>query len=109
MKIAAWNINSIRARLDRLLDLLATRQPDVLCLQETKCPDELFPTGELEAAGYRGVSHGQKTYNGVAILARVPIEDVERGLQDGVEDPQSRVVAATVGGVRVISVYAPNG
>ncbi len=109
MRIASWNINSIRARLDRLVDYLATRQPDVLCVQETKCQDEQFPYAAIEAAGYRTVHHGQKTYNGVAILARQPIHDPQSGMQDGVEDSQSRVIAATVNGVRVISVYVPNG
>ncbi len=109
MRIASWNVNSIRARLDRLVGYLAARQPDVLCLQETKCRDAQFPYAALAAAGYRAVHHGQKTYNGVAILARQPIEDPQSGMQDGVADPQSRVIAATVTGVRVISVYVPNG
>jgi exodeoxyribonuclease-3 len=109
VKIATWNVNSIRARLEQLLAYLAARQPDALCLQETKCTDDLFPYRELEAAGYFACHHGQKTYNGVAILARRPPENAEHGLQDGVEDPQSRVIAATVDDVRVISVYAPNG
>ena len=109
MRIASWNVNSVRARLDRLVDYLATRQPDVLCVQETKCQDEQFPYAAIAAAGYRAVHHGQKTYNGVAILARQPIEDPQSGMQDGVADPQARVIAATVNGVRVISVYVPNG
>ena len=109
MRIASWNVNSVRARLDRLVDYLATRQPDVLCLQETKCQDAQFPYAAIEAAGYRAAHHGQRTYNGIAILARQPIENPQPGLQDGVDDPQARVIAATVGGVRVISVYAPNG
>lgn len=109
MKIASWNINSIRARLERLLEWLHTRQPDVLCLQEIKCNDEQFPVREIEAVGYRVSTHGEKTYNGVAILAREPIDEVFRGLQDGVEDPQSRVIAGSIQGVRVISVYVPNG
>lgn len=109
MKIVSWNINSIRARQDRLLTLLETRQPDVLCLQELKCQDEQFPAEEVSRAGYHFCCHGQKTYNGVAILARDEIHDVQRGLQDAVEDPQSRVIAATVRGVRIVCVYAPNG
>ena len=109
MRITSWNVNSIRARLDRLVDYLATRQPDVLCLQETKCQDAQFPYAALTAAGYHAVHHGQRTYNGVAILARQPIADPQLGLQDGVDDPQARLIAATVNGVRVISVYAPNG
>jgi len=109
MKIATWNINSVRARLERLTTWLGTRQPDVVCLQELKCTDEEFPAAEVAAAGYRAVTHGQKTYNGVAILAKEEPSDVARGLLDGVEDAQSRVIAATVRGVRVISCYAPNG
>ncbi|MHB8878858.1 MAG: exodeoxyribonuclease III [Myxococcaceae bacterium] len=109
MKIATWNVNSIRARLPRVLGWLGTAQPDVLCVQELKCVDGAFPFEELEAAGYRAAVFGQKTYNGVAILARGELSGVVRGLEDGVDDPQARVVAATVGGVRVVSVYAPNG
>lgn len=109
MKIATWNCNSIRARLPRLLAYLEDRAPDVVCLQELKCLDGDFPAEELRQRGYRSESYGQKTYNGVAILAKEEISDVSRGLQDGAEDPQSRLIAATVRGVRVISVYAPNG
>lgn len=107
MKIATWNVNSIRARLDRLLEYLETRRPDVLCLQELKCTDDQFPRLELEAAGYQAAVFGQKTYNGVAILSKAPATDVARNLGDG--DEQSRVIAATVGGVRVVNLYAPNG
>ena len=109
MRIASWNVNSIRARQERLLAWLQAARPDVLCLQELKCVDEKFPAEELRAIGYHAVFHGQKTYNGVAILSREPLEDVARGLEDGAEPPQSRVIAASVRGVRVISVYAPNG
>jgi exodeoxyribonuclease-3 len=109
VRIASWNVNSVRARLDRLVDYLAAHQPDVLCLQETKCQDAQFPHAAIEAAGYRAAHHGQRAYNGVAILARQPLEDPQPGLQDGVDDPQARLIAATVGGVRVVSVYAPNG
>ncbi len=109
MKIASWNINSIRARQERLLEYLASRAPDVLCLQELKCVDDSFPGEALGQAGYHFVSHGQKTYNGVAILSKLPQQEATRGLQDGVEDPQSRVIAATIGGLRVVSIYAPNG
>jgi exodeoxyribonuclease-3 len=109
MKIATWNINSIRAREERLVEYLATRSPDVLCLQELKCEDDCFPAEAVQRAGYRVAFHGQKTYNGVAILSREEPADVFKGLQDGVEDPQSRVIAATVRGVRVVTVYAPNG
>lgn len=111
MKIVTWNINSVRARVDRLTEWLRTNQPDVLCLQELKCQDEQFPYADVQAAGYHAVTHGQKTYNGVAILAPegVEIENVERGMGDDVEDDHARVIAATVGGVRVVSVYVPNG
>lgn len=107
MKIATWNINSVRARLDRLLDYLRTRAPDVLLLQETKCTDEQFPLLEIESLGYRAELFGQKSYNGVAILSREPASDLARNLGDG--DEQARVIAATVRGVRVVGVYAPNG
>lgn len=107
VKIATWNINSIRARIDRLLEYLQTRAPDVLCLQELKCTDEQFPQLEIEAAGYRTAVFGQKTYNGVAILSKAPMSDVVKNMGDG--DSQSRVIAATVEGIRVICVYAPNG
>jgi exodeoxyribonuclease III len=109
MKIAAWNVNSIRARLDRLVEWLKSAQPDVVCLQELKCTDAEFPREAVLAAGYHAAVHGQKTYNGVAILARTPPQDVVSGLSDGVEDTHARVIAATVDGVRVVSVYAPNG
>jgi exodeoxyribonuclease III len=108
MRLFSWNINSIRARLDRLLAWLEATRPDVLCLQELKCTDEQFPAMELQAAGYTCAWYGQKTYNGVAILARGPLADVQRGLPDGADD-QARVIAATVDGVRVHSIYAPNG
>lgn len=109
MRIYSWNVNSIRARIDRVLTWLDDRRPDVVCLQELKCTDDTFPAEALREVGYHSASHGQKTYNGVAILAREPLEDVTRGLQDGGDDGQSRVISATVRGVRVMSVYAPNG
>jgi exodeoxyribonuclease-3 len=107
VKIVTWNINSIRARLERLIDYLKTRSPDVLCLQELKCTDEQFPRTEIEAAGYRAEVFGQKTYNGVAILSKLPVTDVARNMGDG--DEQSRIIAGTVGGIRVVGLYAPNG
>lgn len=109
MRIATWNVNSIRARQERLLTWLGAAKPDVLCLQELKCEESQFPLEQVRALGYHAAIHGQKTYNGVALLAREPIEDVTRGLEDGVEDPQSRLIGGTVRGVRVYSVYAPNG
>ena len=109
MKLATWNVNSIRARWTRFSDWLRERQPDVVCIQETKVEDGLFPFADIESLGYRVVFHGQKTYNGVAILARQEPTDVVRGFGDGVDDSQARFIAATVGGIRVASVYVPNG
>lgn len=109
MKIAAWNVNSIRSRLDRLLAWLVKMEPDVVCLQEVKATDEVFPYEPLREAGYFAAVHGQKTYNGVAILSRSEPQDVECGLGDGVDDPQARLIAARVDDVHVISAYVPNG
>jgi exodeoxyribonuclease-3 len=109
MKIISWNINSLRKRQDRLLAWLAETQPDVVCLQETKCTDEQFPELALRAAGYHSAFHGQKSYNGVAILSRGAPQDVRASLCDEEDDPHARVIAATIGAVRVYSVYAPNG
>ncbi len=109
MKLATWNVNSIRARLDRLCAWLAAERPDVLCLQETKVEDASFPEGPLRALGYELALHGQRTYNGVAILSRRPVEDVARGFASGPEDPQARLLSATIGGVRIVDAYAPNG
>jgi exodeoxyribonuclease-3 len=109
MKIVSWNINSLRKRQDRLFAWLEGAQPDVVCLQETKCPDDQFPALALEAAGYRSAYHGEKSYNGVAILAKSKLLDVRPSLSDEVVDPQARVIAATISDVRVFSIYAPNG
>lgn len=109
MRIVSWNINSLRRRQERLLGWLEETKPDIVCLQETKCTDEQFPELVLRSAGYYSVFHGQKSYNGVAILARNPPESVRVSLADEEEDPQARVIAATVGPVRIYSVYAPNG
>ena len=95
-------------RLPHLLDWLAAAQPDVMCLQETKTEDHNFPRAEIERAGYRSVFCGQKAYNGVAILARDKLEDVQHGIPDFPDDPK-RVIAATVGGTRILCLYAPNG
>ena len=109
MKIATWNVNSITAREPVVLRWLKEARPDVLCLQETKCVDEKFPRANFEALGYRVESHGQPTYNGVAILSLLPAEDVQRGFPDEEEGSHSRLIAGTVGGVRVVNVYVPNG
>ena len=109
MRIASWNINSLRKRQDRLFAWLEETQPDIVCLQETKCPDGQFPALALQLAGYRSVYHGEKSYNGVAILAKNELYDIRTLLCDEVVDPQARIVAATVGPLRVFSIYAPNG
>src|SRR5262245_43921167 len=109
LTIATWNVNSIRARIDRLLAWLPRAGPDVLCLQELKVPDSDFPEAEIRAAGYDVVFHGQRTYNGVAILSRTPLTDVRRGIDDAAESEQTRLIAATIRGIRVISAYFPNG
>ena len=108
MKLATWNVNSIKVRLPQLVAWLAAAQPDVLCLQELKCEAAKFPRAELEAAGYASAVSGQKTYNGVAILARAPLADVAADIP-GFADEQKRVLAATVQGLRVVCVYCPNG
>lgn len=108
MKLATWNVNSLKVRLPHLLDWLAREQPDVVCLQETKLEDPKFPAAELEALGWRCAYSGQKTYNGVAILSRAPAADLSLGIP-GFADEQKRVIAATVDGVRVVCAYVPNG
>ena len=108
MKIATWNVNSLKVRLPHVLDWLAATQADVLCLQETKMEDRVFPFAELEAAGYHAAHNGQKTYNGVAILARGRLEDVRCDIP-GFADEHRRVIAATVDGLRIVCAYMPNG
>jgi len=109
MKIATWNVNSINARRERVLTWLRLHRPDVLCLQELKAMDDAFPLEAVEELGYRAAVYGQRTYNGVAILSRAPARDIEVGMGSGDRDPQARLVAATVNGVRVLSAYVPNG
>src|SRR3546814_10617761 len=110
LKIATFNINGIKARLPRLIEWLEETQPDIACLQELKSSDETIPTAEIEAAGYGALFHGQKGFNGVATLARgaEPVE-VQRGLAGEDEDEQSRYLEADVFGLRVASIYLPNG
>jgi exodeoxyribonuclease III len=108
MKLATWNINSLNVRLPHVLDWTATHQPDVLCLQETKLEDPKFPADALRDAGYEAIVHGQKTYNGVAILSRLPMSDAQSGIP-GFQDEQKRVLSATIAGVRVVCAYVPNG
>jgi exodeoxyribonuclease-3 len=109
VKITSWNINSLRKRQDRLFAWLDTAKPDIVCLQETKCPDEQFPVLALQSVGYHSAYHGEKSYNGVAILSKTKPRDVRLSLCDEVVDPQARVIAATVDNLRVFSIYAPNG
>jgi exodeoxyribonuclease-3 len=117
MRIASWNVNSVRTRLDQVLAWLQEEQPEVLCLQETKVTDELFPRAAFEQLGYATAISGQKAYNGVAILSRLPLEDVQIGfdalLPDDPEAPglseQKRVISALIDGVRVLNLYVPNG
>jgi exodeoxyribonuclease-3 len=111
VRIATWNVNSVLARLPRLLDWLAGTAPDALCLQETKCADDAFPAGPVAELGYAVAAHGDGRWNGVAVLSRVGLDDVTRGLtaEPGFPDPEARAVAATCGGVRLWSVYVPNG
>jgi exodeoxyribonuclease-3 len=108
VKLATWNVNSLKVRLPQLLAWLQQRAPDVVCLQETKLEDANFPLADIEAAGYRALYSGQKTYNGVAIVSRTDAADPVRALP-GLDDEQKRVLAATVDGVRVVCVYCPNG
>jgi exodeoxyribonuclease-3 len=108
MRIATWNVNSLKVRLPQVLDWLAANPVEVLCLQETKQQDGEFPQAELQAAGYHSAFSGQKTYNGVAILSRTPAGDIQMGIP-GFPDEQKRVIAATVNDVRVVNVYVPNG
>ena len=113
LRIATWNVNSVRSRLEHLLAYLAEAVPDVLCLQELKCMDDQFPRAEVESAGYNVATHGQKSYNGVAILSKRPAEITLRGLPGGEGDDQARYIEAVVpadkGIVRVASIYFPNG
>ncbi|MFI5288473.1 MAG: exodeoxyribonuclease III [Polyangia bacterium] len=109
MKLASWNVNSIRARIDRVIPWLEATRPDVLCMQELKAEEKDFPREAFERIGYQVAAACQKTYNGVAICSLQPATDVMCGLGDGDDDPQARLVAATVAGVRVLSAYVPNG
>ncbi len=108
MKIATWNVNSLKVRLPHVLDWLAVNQPDALCLQELKCENKAFPLAEIEAAGYQAQFNGQKTYNGVAILTRQPLTDVSFDIP-GFADEQKRIIAGTLDGVRIVCGYFPNG
>ena len=109
LTVATWNINSIRMRLPRLVAWLERRKPTVVCLQEIKVVSEDFPAGPLEALGYRCLVHGQKTYNGVAILSLLPEADLIRSLPGDPANAESRLLAAAIGGTHIIDIYAPNG
>ncbi len=108
MKIATWNVNSLKVRLPHVLDWLAREQPDVLALQETKTEDGNFPLAALQAAGYQACFSGQKTYNGVAVLSRQAGEAMVTDVP-GLDDPQRRILAVTVGACRIVDLYVPNG
>ena len=109
MKIATWNVNSIKARLPNVVAWLREAAPDIALLQELKCVDDAFPRMEIEELGYNVETHGQKTYNGVAILSKFPLEDVKRGLPGDETDEQARYIEASIGALRVASIYLPNG
>src|SRR5215207_11466984 len=113
MRIATWNVNSVKQRLDNLTAWLSERQPDIVCLQETKCVDEAFPREPLEALGYNVAVHGQKTFNGVAVLSKLRFDEVTPRLPGDLEDDHARFIEAVVTtgerALRVASVYLPNG
>ena len=109
MKIATWNVNSIRARLQMVSDWIILEQPEVLCLQEIKVTSELFPADAFEALGYQVEVSGQKTYNGVALVSRYHIGEVEKELPDYDAEGQKRIISGTIGNVRVVNVYVPHG
>ena len=113
MRIATWNVNSIKQRMEHLAAWLAERAPDIVCLQETKCVDDAFPREPLEALGYNVAVHGQKTFNGVAVLSKYPFDEVTPKLPGSDEDDHARfleaVVSTSAGALRFASVYLPNG
>ena len=108
MRVATWNVNSLKVRLPQVIAWLGKHAPDALCLQETKLEDAKFPEQELRAVGYQAVYSGQKTYNGVAILTKLPAADAQNSIPD-FDDPQKRVLAVTLDGLRVVCLYVPNG
>ncbi|HUB96740.1 MAG TPA: exodeoxyribonuclease III, partial [Stellaceae bacterium] len=109
VRVATWNVNSVKARLANLLAWLESAKPDILCLQEIKCLEADFPALEIKAAGYHAAILGQRAYNGVAILSREPARDVQRGLPGDDGDEQARYLEATFAGLRVAAIYLPNG
>lgn len=109
MRIATWNVNSIRVRLSQLQHWLEEQSPDVVMLQEIKCQDSYFPARQLQSLGYHTAQYGQPSYNGVALLSKAPMFDIVRGNPFRNQDPQARVLSALISGIRFISVYVPNG
>ncbi len=109
MKIATWNVISVNARLGHVLKWLDSSQTDVLCLQETKCADKKFPAGRISAAGYSSVFTGEPSYNGVAILSKHPISNVQKNMPDDDDESQKRFIAADIGGMRIVNIYVPQG
>ena len=110
MKIATWNINSIKSRIDHVLKWCETNQPDILCLQETKSVDEKFPYAKFRSLGYPHIEHlGERAYNGVATISQLPLTNVQKNLPGDKKSAQSRLVAATIGGFHVINIYGPHG
>ncbi len=109
LTVATWNVNSITVRLPQVLAWIEQHQPDVLCLQETKIPDDRFPAAAIAAAGYEVAFYGQKSYNGVAILSRLPLTNIRTGLPGDTEQSQKRLIVATIAGIEIVNVYVPNG
>ena len=109
LKIATWNVNSIRIRLALILSWLAEQQPDIVCLQETKVEDHQFPEQEIREAGYSAVFSGQKSYNGVALLSKLPIDEVQYGFKDGYDVENKRLMSARIAGINIVNVYVPQG
>jgi exodeoxyribonuclease-3 len=108
--IATWNINGIASRLEHVITWSRAARPDVLCLQETKTPDAKFPVSKLRLAGYEHIAvHGEKSYNGVAILSRLPLDEVEKGFPKETPEEPKRLISATVAGIRVVNTYFPHG
>ena len=109
MKVATWNVNSIRLRLEQMFEWLSATGTDVLCVQETKVVDADFPAQAIEDAGYKVAFFGQKSYNGVAIISKHEIEDVQKSFADDDDEQPKRLIAATIKGVRIVNTYIPNG
>src|SRR5215470_26405 len=109
MKIATWNVNSINVRMPQLLGWLEKADIDVICFQETKCVDESFPAADLKEVGYDAVFMGQKSYNGVAIISKFPMDDVQKNFLDDDDESPKRLIAATINNIRIVNTYIPNG